>query len=761
MSERLHRLTMRSFRGVPGELTIDFGEGQSIAVYGDNGTGKSTIADALEWFFTGEIELLSHEGRQHAVRNLGGASAGETSVELETSGDLGGTVGFPDGRSPDAFDVGARETFLLRGRTLADFINKSKTEKWKALAEILGLEAVEELRQDLQRSRTDLKKQVKTAGERVKASASALSSDGSAVSEQGVLANVQSFCRSLSVDVPASLERVTSPLWIATVAGEAPQKSAPSFDALVEALRVPELDAEALRRWNAVVESGKQGDVDWLTLLKDGDALLSSSKTALVHCPLCGQNVDGAALAANVRAALTALLDRSREAEEASTALRSFCDRLDAAAQDRRALFAQARGNGIDLTAPPRVPEELSTALERGAVLDPAVAEELCASMAGWDESARVSVASAASDTSATGDTRDARLAMLAALAGQIRVWRAAVAEQEHAKRALALAERIYDAYQKRQKEQLEGILESISRRVAEIYQALHPGEDLGGITVEPWTAKGIELAVDFHGSRQRPPHGVLSESHLNSLAIALFLAMAQTFNEKLRFLVLDDVINSFDVEHRGQLASLLAEKFDDWQLIVLTHDHQFFEHLSRRAPSWKRLEITSWSYDGGPRTTKYDSVGILGEARDRLGQGDVNGAATKARRALEELLQEICERLEAELPFRRGTANDRRELGEVFRGVRRALKEHAKPMLASIEPLLKNLEADVQATLNVEAHASRGKSGEREVAAALGRIGELDRAWTCPECRTRIWHKGTPESSRCKCGKSLFPPPP
>ncbi len=57
MTERLQRLVMHAFRGVPGDMTVDFGKGESIVVYGDNGTGKSTIADALEWYFTGEIEL--------------------------------------------------------------------------------------------------------------------------------------------------------------------------------------------------------------------------------------------------------------------------------------------------------------------------------------------------------------------------------------------------------------------------------------------------------------------------------------------------------------------------------------------------------------------------------------------------------------------------------------------------------------------------------------------------------------------------------
>ena len=79
-----------------------------------------------------------------------------------------------------------------------------------------------------------------------------------------------------------------------------------------------------------------------------------------------------------------------------------------------------------------------------------------------------------------------------------------------------------------------------------------------------------------------------------------------------------------------------------------------------------------------------------------------------------------MCEALWAPLPFRRGQANDKREIGELFKGVRRALKERAKALLDSIDPLLKHLEADVGATLNVEVHGSRGRAAASEVAAAL-----------------------------------------
>ena len=171
------------------------------------------------------------------------------------------------------------------------------------------------------------------------------------------------------------------------------------------------------------------------------------------------------------------------------------------------------------------------------------------------------------------------------------------------------------------------------------------------------------------------------------------------------------------------------------------------------------RLELTSWSYESGPRTTRYEPSGILAAARERLDSGDVHGAAAKARRALEELLQEVCEALWAPLPFRRGQANDKREIGELFKGLRRSLKDQAKPFLESVEPLLKNLEADVGATLNVEVHGSRRRSGASEVEAALKRIETFDQTWSCPECRTRVWHRGSPEAGRCKCGQTSYPP--
>jgi len=752
---------MHAFRGVPGEMTVDFGKGESIVVYGDNGTGKSTIADALEWYFTGEIELLSHEGRQHAVRYVGGENNGVTSVEVFTNGGLGGKVVFPDERTPEAFHAIRRETFLLRGRTLADFINKTKTEKWKALVDILGLDAIESLREDLQRARNDLRKKSKAAEEEARTYQRALASGSEDVSQDTVLGNLQEICRMLGVDPPRSLDQVVDPSWLTAAVGASASVSEASDResslAEIKTLSAPAFDQRAVDGWNDLVSSDRARLLPRASLVREAKRLFEAGSVEKGRCPLCGQTVDDKNLARRIENALVEVMEASRDLERFRDPVVQQADDLETLHDKRLSIHSRALAMGLELPPLPEIP--LSAIRDSVDALAPVKIDAITSALSEirkWDRAAGKLARNASSPK--TG-TRDTQLVMLAALCQQVNAWRLAEQKVARARRALDLAERVFDAYQTKQKDDLTELLKRISSRVGQIYSALHPGEDLDAVTVEPWTAKGVELAIEFYGSRQRPPHGVLSESHLNSLAIALFLAMAESFNEQIGFLLLDDVINSFDVEHRGRLAELLADGFSRWQLIVLTHDQQFFEHLSRRAPSWRKLEFTSWSYASGPRTTQYETTSILRNARERLESGDVHGAATKARRALEELLQEVCEALWAPLPFRRGQANDKREIGELFKGVRRTLKERAKPLLESIEPLLKNLEADVGATLNVAVHGSRGRPGTSEVQAALERIAALDEQWSCPECRTRVWHRGNPEAGRCKCGLSSFPP--
>ncbi len=56
MSATIKTINVHAFRGIPDlELELD---GKSVIIRGENGTGKSSIVDAIEFFFTGKVSHL-------------------------------------------------------------------------------------------------------------------------------------------------------------------------------------------------------------------------------------------------------------------------------------------------------------------------------------------------------------------------------------------------------------------------------------------------------------------------------------------------------------------------------------------------------------------------------------------------------------------------------------------------------------------------------------------------------------------------------
>ena len=68
--QKINSISIKGFRGIRNQIELPLSE-KSGLLYGDNGTGKSSIADAIEWFYKDDVEhLASKEIDKSALRNF-------------------------------------------------------------------------------------------------------------------------------------------------------------------------------------------------------------------------------------------------------------------------------------------------------------------------------------------------------------------------------------------------------------------------------------------------------------------------------------------------------------------------------------------------------------------------------------------------------------------------------------------------------------------------------------------------------------------
>jgi hypothetical protein len=163
---------------------------------------------------------------------------------------------------------------------------------------------------------------------------------------------------------------------------------------------------------------------------------------------------------------------------------------------------------------------------------------------------------------------------------------------------------------------------------------------------------RSVVLEVIFHGTAIQPAYKYLSESQLSSFGLAVFLASATHFNRECPFLILDDVVNSFDAHKRPQLIELIKDHLKDHQVLLLTHDSIWRDRLYRSLPHWKRIKFTNYTFGIGP--TVSPGLDAIERVNAALGRDEPDEACQILAKYLEDVIQELCEAFEVELKYNR-----------------------------------------------------------------------------------------------------------
>lgn len=696
---RLNKLEVRNVRGIAGTGPDLLLNGKSLILLGDNATGKSSYIDALEYLLTRQCTSLdfNREGVNWAEGGLHiRADAKDLLIKAEIGhGDSAGTVSSL-GHSTDLSALSSplkewivaaqQRCFLLRRRTLLRLIEAKPKERYDALSPFFALDRFVAFEFDL-----------KTIADEVDARLN--------IASRNVTIQEDLLRRAFNIALGISLEE---PIILGVVNQRLTASAKGSVDSVDGARRLQVEVASQMKGFSGVEQAAKLetvihsvGSIPTLrasiealetligikTSLEDlerqltrGFAIevLERGKTWIVdddlgNCPLCEQVLpDKEAILDRITARIkecSAIIEARRSlGNQWRLYSDSIVDVGKACASAQKAWVEKLGQDSASLTSAFNALENVFSDLNKDIPTAVQLQDQLKALREiGLDALATSLTEELKQLLKTIGGIEEYKNLSAAnqALSNFLVSWpllteaRAALLREQGLK--ISIDKIIAYAMQAR-KDTVQAILVGIAAEANRIYLILHPEEKIGSITLKvPARGQGsIDMESEFFGKRS-DARLYFSESHLDTLGVALFLALRKkqaTTDPQFKMLVLDDIFHSVDSRHRHRAARLIIDEFRDHQFIITTHDPIWFALLQEAVNDFRLRDavlfrrISGWTLENGPiwgdHEAEYEFLNS-----DKINTAQPADIASKAGRLLEEILKPLCDQLGISVPFR------------------------------------------------------------------------------------------------------------
>jgi hypothetical protein len=662
-------IKISGFRGINSYLPLNFEKGNSVrsmVIYGRNGTGKSSITDAWEWFHTEKIEHLRREGAGPSSYPNINAQAGKTFVEIIFSNKELGTIrlSYDNTRITKPIINGPIVKFRslaphpchIRFEDLTRFVYLTKAEKFDALAQLMGFMPQVEMQKAFRRvSRNfleivdDKKKECNSTKDRLKkitlvddiTNEKFLENMNKCLERHGIAPAIsiddlrakQSKLNNLVVNDP----RTTRVNLLETVSLMLKKPS------ITEREFLPLLDDYIASIHSLLNDEKEVSKLLLLDLYEQGEKVLSQlgehgekifSKTLLAGntvdvCPLCGQTYDGD-LSSHISVELKGLRKLKQARDDIEKKRKNTQSKLPQQ-NNFSVCFAQYENklDELDESFALRLSEQTVSLIEneissirrtlnqRVDHVNQASLMELIGHvnsikdhLASFDEQ-RLNLINKMDSELSNADPEDKTRIKLVEdnnkFSQAIDLWYELSTIETHLEFLQQVSLNFIDIvedYVKKSIENVESRFATISQDVKTYFEILE--QDTKGLTgavlkLLPEDDRAVELQIDFHGEAIYPAYKYLSESQLNSFGLSIFLASTKYFNANFKFIILDDIINSFDGYKRPRIIQLLKQEFDNHQILLLTHDNVWCDRLFEAFPLSVKKRFTRWEFNHGP----------------------------------------------------------------------------------------------------------------------------------------------------------------
>ncbi|BCQ53384.1 AAA family ATPase [Burkholderia gladioli] len=263
--------------------------------------------------------------------------------------------------------------------------------------------------------------------------------------------------------------------------------------------------------------------------------------------------------------------------------------------------------------------------------------------------------------------------------------------------------------YLRQFRDQLPGMLiAGLNGLATELYNDFnhldHEHDKLAALYLPLTGEQRIELAFRGAPQRREDALAVLSEGHIRCLGLAILLA--KSLSTDCPVIIFDDAINAIDHDHRNGIRQTVfdSDRFLQSQLLVTCHSHEFIKDVQNSMPRDRRADCQEYLlmyHDGDHHPRVHPDVGssnYLARARQALDRFDPRDALSHARKALEMLAKKCWRWLKShgqgELSVLIDGPGGEPTLRALCESLRKKLRELVTFNHASKEPLMNALEA-------------------------------------------------------------------
>jgi energy-coupling factor transporter ATP-binding protein EcfA2 len=727
MKTKIKNITIKGLRGVKKQIELNLNE-KSILLYGDNGTGKSSITDAFEWFYYDKVNHLSNEeiGRdgKEALRNTYLEETESAAIRIDFSALAisseksliikKGKLITENSNSEEKFlqyiTKSQEENLLLRYQNLRDFVDYRKTDKLKYFSDIIGFSEVTKVKDVIKKSFNALKSEIKNGGyeNQIQTQQSTLLSNIGAniYSENQLFEKLNDLIKPLNTgivitkfsDIDILIEKIKKPVDNKII--EKLNFLQKCSDLLINfKIDIPLIDNQYIQYFKEFeksfedVESLKQKIFE--ELLNTGKQILIQKYYADNKCPLCLQDKNKQELISEIeeRLKIIALSKQKLIAFEkihleTKQLIENRIKQIDSLLTEKlinEVTYNELKGSIERIKSKLSVfISEINIKLLAGEKIRTIDEIKLTDSDFNYISIVNEEILSI-KETLKKDNSSDIRVKVEFAKNSfnQIKQLQTILQKLNQQKDNIEI---VYNAFAKKQKEGLESFLNNFSSIINEYYQFMNVDEEFKDLKIIPIEddeeLKGITIQVKFNGKEVTPLQKYFSESHLNCYGLAFFLASVNAFNKENKFIILDDIISSFDTIHRKRFADLLFEKFNDYQIILLTHESEWYEYVKAIAKNkgWL-LNSINWNEEKGTHLEESP-----GDIRDRIIHNIKNNIETNLgndiRIYLEHFLKQICYNLEAKVNYLPNETNEKRMAPEMLNALKSKMDKYSKTLI-------------------------------------------------------------------------------